>query len=204
MPEWGSPDDAMSLPTPDSLILVAVMPDRRDLEIARLLGWYRIRFKSAPKVLEADFVAFYQTGAFGPDHRWRIESFSELRGHELVTRRELFRDEPDHPRANEEYYKLALGPLQSLPEPILAKSWKRLTFLYTTGALFSMARELPDLVAGSEERAGLWRILRERALQGGHYKADDLGDLDLDPALLALMGGLWSGGGPATLKPPET
>jgi hypothetical protein len=193
----------MSLPTPDSLILVAVMPERRDLEIARLLGWYRIRFKSAPKVLEADFVAFYQTGAFGPEHRWRIESFSELRGHELVTRRELFRDEPDHPRAHEEYYKLALGPLQPLAEPILAKSWKRLTFLYTTGALFNSARELHDLVVGAEERTGLWRILRERALQAGRYKAEDLGEFDLDPALLALLGGLYSGGGPTDLKLPE-
>lgn len=181
----------MSLPTPDSLILVAILPERRDLEIARLLGWYRIRFKSAPKVLEADYLAFYQTGAFGPDHRWRIEYFCELRGHELVTRRELFRDEPDHPRANEEYYKLAIGPLQTRPEPVLAQSWKRLTFLYTTGALFNAAAELRDLVAGAEERGGLWRILRERALQGGRYKAEDLGAMELDPALLAaLLGGL--------------
>ena len=192
----------MSLPLPDSLILVAVMPERRDLEIARLLGWYRIRFKSAPKVLEADYVAFYQTSAFGADHRSQIESFAELRGHELVTRRELFRDEPDHPRANEEYFKLALGPLQSLPDPIRAGSWKRVTFLYTTGKLFCTAREMRDLVVGSEERAGLWRILRERAIQGGRYNAGDLTELALDPALAILLGGLWSGGGPTDVGPP--
>ena len=181
----------MSLLSPDSLILVAVMPGRRDLEIARLLGWYRIRFKSAPKVLEADTIAFYQTGAFGLDHRWQIEFYAELRGHELVTRRDLFRDEPDHPRANEEYFKLALGPLQPLPEPIRAESWKRLTFLYTTGALFGAARELRDLVVRSEDRAGFWRILRERALQTGRYQAEDLTQLALDPALAALLGGLF-------------
>ncbi len=192
----------MSLPSPDSLILVAVMPRRRDLEIARLLGWYRIRFKSAPKVLEADYIAFYQTDDFGRDHRWQIEYFAELRGHELVTRSELFRDEPEHPRANEEYVKLAIGPLELLPEPIRAGNWKRITFLYTTGAQLSAARELRDLVVGTEERAGLWRILRERAMQGGRYKAEDLSDLVLDPALTILLGGLWSGGAPTEVQPP--
>ena len=110
---------------------------------------------------------FTRPAAFGPEHRWRIEHFAEVRGHELTTRRELFRDEPDHPRAEEEYYKLALGPLQTLPQPILAGRWKRITFLYTTGDLFGRARTVNDLVVRSEERQCLWRSLRERALQGG-------------------------------------
>jgi hypothetical protein len=179
-----------SLPSPESLILVAILPELRDLEIARLLGWYRIRFKSAPKVLEIDYLAFYQPGAFGKEHGGRIEYFAPLRGHELVTRRELFRDEPDHPRAAEEYYKLALGTLQPLPQPIPAEKWKRLTFLYTTGALFGTARSMRDLVVRSEERAGLWRILRERALRSGEYHAEQLPEMALDPILLAMLGGL--------------
>jgi len=177
-------------PSPESLVLVAVMPDPRDLEIARLLGWYRIRLKSAPKVLEVDTLAFYQTSAFGSPHGGQIEHFAELRGHELVTRRTLFRDEPDHPRANEEYYKLSIGPLQTLPEPIPAGKWKRITFLYTTGDRFLTARDIHDLLVGAEERAGLWRILRERALQSGQYRAEELPEIALDPLLLAMLGGL--------------
>ena len=177
-------------PSPESLVLVAVMPERRDLEIARLLGWYRIRLKSAPKVLEVDTLAFYQTSAFGSQHGGRIEHFAALRGHELVTRRTLFRDEPDHPRANEEYYKLSIGPLQTLPEPIPAGKWKRITFLYTTGERFIAAHEIHDLLVGAEERAGLWRILRERALQFGQYRAEELPETALDPLLLAMLGEL--------------
>jgi hypothetical protein len=179
----------MIYPSSDSLLLVAVMPEPRDLEIARLLGWYRIRLKSAPKVLEVDYVAFYQPAAHGEDHGGRIEHFAGLRGHELVTRRELFRDEAGHPRANEEYYKLALGPLETLPRPILAGKWKRITFLYTTGALFGTARTVQDLVVSSDERAGLWRSLRERALKSGQYHAEELAEFDLDPLLLAMLGG---------------
>jgi hypothetical protein len=47
---------------PTSLILVAVLNNPRDLEIARLLGWYRIPLRSAPKVIAVDYLAFYQTG----------------------------------------------------------------------------------------------------------------------------------------------
>ena len=126
----------------------------------------------------------------GPEHRWRIEHFAEVRGHELTTRRELFRDEPDHPRADEEYYRLALGPVQSLPQPLPASRWKRITFLYTTGELFPAAQTINDLVVGSEERQVLWRSLRERALQGGEYQPQDLPEIPFDPALLALLGGL--------------
>ncbi len=177
-----------AFPPSDALVLVAVMTSPRDLEIARLLGWYRIPLRHAPKVINVDALAFYQTGAFGPEQRWQVAAFAELRGHELTTRRELFRDEPDHPRAGEEYYRLALGPLQTLPQPIPSGSWKRLTFLYTTGDLFPAARSLRDLVVRPEERPQLWRTLRERALQEGAYTPEELPEFPLDPALLAFLG----------------
>jgi hypothetical protein len=182
-------------PPSDALVLVAVLTSRRDLEIARLLGWYRIPLRHAPKVIHVDALAFYQTGAFGPEQRWQIASFAEVRGHELTTRRELFRDEPDHPRAAEEYYRLALGPLQALPAPIPAGAWKRVTFLYTTGDLFQTAHSLRDLVVRPEERQQLWRTLRERALQDGAYRPEDLPELPLDPLLLAMLGNLSGGPG---------
>ena len=50
--------------SPTSLILVAVLPTPRDLEIARVLGWYRIPFRTAPKVVAVDYLAFYQPGSF--------------------------------------------------------------------------------------------------------------------------------------------
>jgi len=179
-----------TLPSSTSLILVAVVTDPRDLEIARLLGWYRIPLRHAPKVVSVDYLAFYQTGNFGEEHRWQIEMVAPVRGHEMATRAELLRSEPDHPRAKEEYYKIQLGPLHALPAPIQAGKWRRLTFLYTTGELLMNAHSLSDLVVRTEERSLLWRSLRERALQDGQYQADDLPDDLIDPALLALLGDL--------------
>jgi hypothetical protein len=173
--------------TPVSLVLVGLLPAPRDLEIARLLGWYRIPFRSAPKVIAVDYLAFYQPGSFG-DHAGRIEWTAAVRGHELTTRGELLRDEADHPRAHEEYFKVQLGALERLKQPILADKWKRLTFLYTTGEYLLRARTLNDLVVQSDERALLWQSLRERAENEQLYKTD-LPEADLPPELLiALLG----------------
>jgi hypothetical protein len=169
------------------LILVCVLPSPRDLEIARLLGWYRIPLRTAPKVVAVDALAFYQPGTFG-EHSGQIEYTSKVRGHELTTRGELLHDEPDHPRAAEEYFKLQLGPLERLPRPIIADKWRRLTFLYTTGEYLQRADMLTDLVVRDDERVVLWQSLRERAEQSQLYKTD-LPEADIPPeVLIALLG----------------
>ena len=170
-----------------SLILVCLIPMPRDLEIARLLGWYRIPLRTAPKVVAVDYLAFYQPASFG-GAAGRIEFVAPVRGHELTTRGELLKDEPSHPRAGEEYYKIELGGLERLTHPILAEKWRRLTFLYTTGEYLQSARSLNDLVVNSNDREVLWRSLRERALNSQLYKTS-LPEADLPPDVLtALLG----------------
>lgn len=172
-----------------ALILVAILPSQRDFDIARLFGWYRIPLKSAPKVISVDYLAFYQTKSFGDAARWQIVYVAEILGHELTHRRDLIRDEPDHPRAHEEYFKLQIGPLQRLEQPIPAKDWKRITFFYTTGEMFQGAQTVNDLVVKSQdEREVLWHTLRERALTAHEYRAQELPESLLDPAILALLG----------------
>ncbi|HAD05567.1 MAG TPA: hypothetical protein DCE76_00220 [Anaerolineaceae bacterium] len=179
-----------SIVSDDVIVLIAVLPHPRDLEIARVLGWYRIPLRSAPKVLSVDYLAFYQTAAFGEEERWGIHYLAAVRGHELTTRAELLRQEADHPRAHEEYYKLQLGELQRISPPIRAGRWRRLTFLYTTGERLNRAATLQDLVVRDEERLVLWRGLRERALHQQTYTAQELPEqLDgLDILLLAMLG----------------
>ena len=172
---------------PTSLILVCLLPSPRDLEIARLLGWYRIPLRNAPKVVAVDYLAFYQPSAFG-ERGGQIEFISEVRGHELTTRGELLKDEADHPRAKEEYYKIQIGGLEKLKETIVADKWKRITFLYTTGEYLLKAKTLNDLVVDGDERQLLWHSLRERAENEQLYKTD-LPQVDI-PAevLIALLG----------------
>ncbi len=177
-----------------SLILVCLLPSPRDLEIARLLGWYRIPLRTAPKVVAVDYLAFYQPGSFG-ERGGQIEYVAEVQGHELTTRAELLRDEADHPRAREEYYKLQLGALEKLPQPILAEKWRRITFFYTTGEYLLRAKSINDLVVQSDERQLLWKSLRERAENEQTYKVD-LPELNLPPQVLMALLGIKETGGP--------
>ena len=183
----------MILPSPTDLILVAIMPFPRDMEIARLLGWYRIPLRTSPKVVAVDYLAFYQPASFGDDHKWCIEVVAPVKGHELATRGDLFKDDLDHPRSREEYFKIQLGPLQALPRPIKADKWKRVTFLYTTGEHLLKAETLNELTVHDEERKVLWQALRERALNEQQYKVADLPELPIDPEILALFGLLGGG-----------
>jgi len=172
---------------PTDLVLVSFLPTPRDLEIARLLGWYRIPLRTAPKVVAVDYLAFYQPSSFG-ERGGQIEFIAEVGGHELTTRGELLKDEAGHPRAKEEYYKMQIGGLERLKEPSLAEKWKRSTFLYTTGEYLLHAKTINDLVVEGDERELLWRSLRERAENEQLYKTD-LPEADIPPdVLLALLG----------------
>jgi len=177
------------IPAPTSLILVVIMNDPRDMEIARLLGWYRIPLRSAPKVVAVDYLAFYQTAVFG-EEKWRIQYIAPVRGHELTSRAELFHDELDHPHANQEYFKIQIGTLFKLPKPILAEKWRRITFLYTTGDYLRKAATINDLVIQSDERRMLWQALRERADQYQDYQVNGLSEMQVDPTLLAVFLGI--------------
>ena len=174
--------------SPGALILVAIIPSPEDLQVARILGWYRVPFRTAPRILNVDYLAFYQPACFR-DSKWKVETIAPVLGHELTTRAELLREEGDHPRADEEYFKIQLGALQYLNQPILAGKWKRFTFLYTTGDYFVQAKELTDLTVKPSERRRLWKALRERSVMepAYHVIVDEWEDLALE-TLSALLG----------------
>lgn len=145
---------------PEDTVLVAIMNNERDFAIARDAGWYRIPAERAPEGIHAQYLAFYQTRSFGDD-AFAINYYGRINGVELVQRRDLFPDEPNHPRADQPYYKILLGPLVRLPHPIISRKWRRITFLVTTGERFQKAWELNDLVLGASEEDVVWRAIRE-------------------------------------------
>jgi hypothetical protein len=173
-------------PHSNSLILVALLPSPKDLEFARVLGWYRIPLRTAPKVIAVDYLAFYQPASFG-EQKWCIEKIAQVKGHELVSRVELIRNEINHPKAREEYFKIQLGPLLNLTKPIRAVKWKRITFFYTTGQYLFSAETIDDLIVHSDERKLLWQSLRERVEHEQDYTVPDI---DLSPDILAALLGI--------------
>lgn len=157
---WGTID----LMYPEDRVLVAYMSNPADFAIARSEHWYRIPQATAPKGLYAEVFAFYFGRRFG-EEKWAIHYYARRMGHELATRRMLFPDQPDHPRAGDLYYVVQLGPLQKRETPIISLRWRRITFIHTTWDRFQDAHEINDLfVEGGDYVDRLYATLKENGL----------------------------------------
>jgi hypothetical protein len=150
---------------PEDRVLVAYVPRPSDFDIVRREGWYRIPQRFAPKGLHAEYLAFYFGSKFG-EEKWAIHYYARRAGHELARRRDLLPDEPDHPRADDIYYKVQLDPLQKLAQPILSLRWRRITFVHTTWDRFRDATEINDLfIEGGPYVDRLYATLKERGIR---------------------------------------
>ena len=147
----------------DGRVLVAVMNHPRDFAIARDEGWYRIPVKRAPRQVAADYLAFYMTKAFDSE-RWSVVYIAPVLRYRLARRVDLLPEEPDHPRAQEWYYKVELGPLRRLPRPIPSRRFRRVTFIPTTLRRLLEAEEINDLWLGSDVQEQLYDALEARHL----------------------------------------
>lgn len=148
----------------DQRVLVVVMNNTRDMALVREQGWYRIPVKRAPAQIAADLLAFYQTSAFG-EEKWSIRYYAPVRGYRLATRRQLLPDEPEHPRAQDLYYRVELGPLQTLPRPIVSAHLRRVTFIPTTLLRLLDAREINELWLDLPATEKLWLALKASGLE---------------------------------------
>jgi hypothetical protein len=150
---------------PKILVFIAIMNNGRVLHIANTEHWYRIPVKSAPKRLEdTSYLAFYLTKAFG-DQKWSIPYWANIRKKKIVKRLEILPLESDHPRANEEYYKIEIDDLKQLSVPIICRRGRRITFITTTVEKFKSAKEINDLFDESPLEDKLWDEFKK----GGIY-----------------------------------
>lgn len=130
--------------SPEARILVAVITRPEDLALARDEGWYRVPVRHAPRPLAADYLAFYQTAVFGVE-RWAVRYIAPVLRVSLALRRDLLPAEPSHRRADERYYRFAIGALQALPLPVASRRLRRVTFIPTTYGQLLRAADVVDL-----------------------------------------------------------
>lgn len=174
---------------PAQRVLVALMPYARDLDIARAQGWYRTRVSAAPKPTEFGWLAFYQGEEFGED-AWAIRYCAKVKGFEIVKRRDLLPDEWDHNRANQDYYKIHIGELQPLPQPIISRRQRFIVFISTTLAKFQQAEEINDLFHESPLEDEMWDGFKQERIEAERQWYLDIGKATycLDFALFCAHG----------------
>jgi len=139
-------------------VLVAIVPRLQDWEIILRYSWYRIPVLRAPKRIGASYIAFYHPQVF-VQSRWTISYYAPIARYEIVSRIQLFPDEPDHPRADQSYYKVYLGPIAKLTPPIRSEKLRRVTFMYTSLERLLQAREINDLWLDDNKQCELGRAL---------------------------------------------
>ena len=150
------------------------MPDPEDFRFAQEEGWYRVRPRGVKAFhLEGfhfEYMAFYFPQSFGEGVQWSICYYAQLQGHELISRAELRPDQPNHPRADEMYYKLKLGPLKEKDPPIISERRRRITFIGTTWDRFVTARKIEQLTDDSDKRLvdRVYHVLQDRGVKVKH------------------------------------
>jgi len=149
---------------PETPALVGIVARMKDWGFVRSEHWYRIPVRTAPEGLDSiQHLAFYQTRLFG-DERWAVNWCAPVRGISVVTRRELLPDEPAHPRAGAEYYKVELGELTRLPHSIPSRRWRRIVFIPTSLERLLHALEINDLFRVSPIEDKLYFTLGDAGL----------------------------------------
>lgn len=160
------------MPSPRNNTLVALLPSADDFKIVRNRHYYRIplRNKSLPRVLtegRLQFLAFYHPKVFGP---WAhsVRFVSAVKSVSVVKRRELV-PFPETPaacaqwlhKAEEDYYKIEISPLQELPRPVISRKWRRIVFIETTDQKLFAASEINDLFRGNHLEEKLYQALKD-------------------------------------------
>ncbi len=144
-------------------VLVAIMNNRRDFEIARDEHWYRIPQSSVEKWLSKcwppKWLALYQTKAFGSESH-AVNYFAPVLEIANFRRCELFPDEGPKSDREKIYAKLSIGPLERLEEPIFSRRFRRIAFIPTTWDKFSGAYEINDLWDESPLEDRVWAAFK--------------------------------------------
>lgn len=143
-------------------VLVAIINNKKDFLIAQNQNWYRIPVDSAPKNIREGvnlkYLAFYQTKVF-ENEKYTIRWYAEIKKITILNRKDLFPDEIENVKSNKNYYKIEIENLKALPEPIISKRNRRITFIPTTEDKFFRAKEINYLFNDSIIEDKFWEEL---------------------------------------------
>lgn len=149
-------------------VLVALLPNPRDLEFAEHRGWYRVRPGDMLNRIKGGLqqfthLAFYQPDSFKSERRC-VRRFARIVDISNARRVDLLPEQPDHPRANELYVRFNLGEIQILPHPIISARGRRILFIPSNWERIAAADDINDLFVGSPIEDSLYRRLRNHGL----------------------------------------
>ena len=160
-------------------VLVAILNNRLDFNLARDHLWYRIPVSSVRKWLKScwppQWLAFYQTKVFGGE-AYAVHYYGRVVEIHQVYRWQLFPDEPRDEKGMHRYYQIFLESLVQLPQPIRSRRRRRIVFIPTTLEKFVRAAEINDLYDDSPLEDLLWQQLKRLGIWAERQEFIEIGD----------------------------
>lgn len=160
-------------------LLVGIVNNVSDFEIARDRRWYRIPIDKADKFLKKrwppKWIAFYYTSSI-KDYPQMIIHYAKISAITKAFRKELFPNETNSYKSKRNYYKISFNRVEILPKPILSRRWRRIVFIQTTYKKFVNAVEINDLFDGSSLEDRLWAEFKRNRISAERQevvKVDD-------------------------------
>jgi very-short-patch-repair endonuclease len=139
-------------------VLIALIPNKTDFEIAKTQHWYRIPVKPAPRIVknnQVEIIAFYHPKSFETE-KFSIKWYARVFNISIVKRKDLFPGLPFDLKTENEYYKIEFSELLQLPQSIVSIRHRRLLFIPTSEAKFFRAPEINYLFNDSPLENILW------------------------------------------------
>lgn len=141
-------------------VLVALVLKPSDWQLVLNGGYYRIPVKSAPAMVKdgtIEYLAFYFPSSFG-EHAFKVEWYGKVNHLRIVSRAEAVPSEPNHPKANSQYFVIGIKKCIRLEEPFESIRPRRLLFIPTTQQKFfyPLIREINHLFNESPLENLLW------------------------------------------------
>ncbi|MCU0496106.1 MAG: hypothetical protein MUF87_02000 [Anaerolineae bacterium] len=168
---------------PEDRVLIGVINRKRDLEYAQQGHWYRIPKAKLSRGLQAEYLGFFLSNAFG-DQNGSIHYFGRITGLELVYRRWLLPEEPNHKNADDEYYKISLAPLQTKSPPIHNETKRAISFIYTTWDRFIHAEKIADLYSRADYFVDrIYHALRTKGMRPERFWEVEQRDVPYAPGI---------------------
>jgi hypothetical protein len=130
---------------PEDSVLMGVIKSKKDFDILRQEGWYRIPVARIAREPQPDYMAFFLSKqAFGEQYGG-IFYYAKFAGQERATRAELLPQDANQNRAGQVYYNIQVTNLQAKDPPIRNSQVRRVSFIYTPWDRFENARKIDDL-----------------------------------------------------------
>jgi very-short-patch-repair endonuclease len=141
--------------------LVGIVPRKNLWSIIQKEKWYHIPVESAPKNAHlVKYIGFYFPSVFGEGLQYKVHFYAGVSGVDVVKRVSLFPDEPEHKRAEKNYFQFHLREIKNLPQPIPSLRWRRIIHIPTSYKKLLTAREINDLYDTSPIEEKMYREMK--------------------------------------------